>query len=513
MKLRAKYLGIESGGKPVVTLSIEDAGELGVRSGERIRLTSNGLEISAIVNIVTKSVKAGIVGVYDEVSKSLGIKENDTIEVEPAHFPASLQHIRNKLRRRKLNYEEILEIVKDTVAGNLSEVEMAAFVIALEQQGLDLDEATSLTVAMVETGQHLEIIGKGPICDKHSIGGVPGDKTTLLVVPIVAAAGLVIPKTSSRAITSAAGSADRAEVLMPVTLGVEEMKDVVEKTNGCFVWGGSLHLAPADDVFVQVEYPLSIDPMLLPSIMAKKRAVHANFLALDIPTGRGTKVKTIGDANLLAKDFIELGRRIDIKTQCVISYGEQPIGHAIGPALEAREALQALQGGDVPDLIDKTVHLCGLLFEMTGKGDDRLALEILKSGKAEKKMREIITQQGGNPDIRPDDIEIGKHSTDVKADKSGILLWMDNNLLVEIARAAGSPKDKKAGVLLHKKIGEKVNKGETILEIYSEKATKLGLAEKILQEEKPFGVGERMEMMIREVKEMPIAKKAFILER
>lgn len=512
MRLRVRDLGIESGRKPVVTLSVDDAAELGIRSGERLRLTFNEHSINAIVNIATKLIEKGVIGVYGEVIQSLQLKEKDTIDVEPANPPLSLQYIRNKLRRRKLNYEEILEIVKDTVAGNLSEVEMAAFVVALEQQGLDLDEATSLTVAMVETGQHLEI-NKKPICDKHSVGGVPGDKTTLLVVPIIAAAGLVIPKTSSRAITSAAGTADRAEVLMPVNLSVEEMKGVVEKTNGCFVWGGSLHLAPADDVFVQVEYPLSIDPMLLPSIMAKKRAVHANFLAIDIPTGRGTKVKTTGDANLLAKDFIELGRRLDIKTQCLISYGEQPIGHSIGPALEAREALNALQGYDVPDLIDKAVHLCGLILEMAGKGDERLANDILKSGKALKKMREIIGQQGGEQNVKPEDIEVGEHRADIRSEKAGTLLWMDNNLLVEIARAAGSPKDKKAGILIHKKIGEKVKKGELVVEIYSEKATKLGLAEKIIHETRPFGIGERMDMRIRDVKEIPLAKKAFILER
>lgn len=512
MRLLARYLGIESGRKPVVMLSVDDAAELGVRGGERVRLTFNGITINAIVNIATKSVRKGAIGIYDEVIRSLQLKEKDTVEVEPANPPLSLQYIRNKLRKRKLNYEEILEIVKDAVAGNLSEVEMAAFVIALEQQGLDLDEATSLTVAMVETGQHLEI-DKKPVCDKHSIGGVPGDKTTLLVVPIIAAAGLIIPKTSSRAITSATGTADRAEVLMPVNLSVKEMKEVVEKTNGCFAWGGALHLAPADDVFVQVEYPLSIDPMLLPSIMAKKRAVHADFLAIDIPTGRGTKVKTIGDADLLAKDFIELGRRLDIKTQCLISYGEQPIGHAIGPALEAREALRTLQGYNVPDLIDKAVHVCGLILGMAGKGDERLARAILKSGKAEKKMREIIGLQGGNQNVKPEDIEVGEHRIEVRSEKSGTLLWMDNNLLVEIARAAGAPKDKKAGLLLHKKIGEKVKKGESVVEIYSEKVTKLGLAEKLITEARPFGIGDRMEMRIRDVKEIPIAKKAFILER
>ncbi len=221
----------------MITLSIDDAAELGIRSGERVRLRFNGCTLNAIVNIAIKSVRKGVIGIYDEVIKSLQLKDKDIIDVEPASPPLSLHYIRNKLRRRKLNYEEILEIVKDVIAGNLSEVEISAFVIALEQQGLNLDEATSLTVAMVETGRHLELSKKQPlVCDKHSIGGVPGDKTTLLVVPIIAAAGLIIPKTSSRAITSAAGSADRAEVLMPVNLSVEEMKDVVESTNGCFVW-------------------------------------------------------------------------------------------------------------------------------------------------------------------------------------------------------------------------------------------------------------------------------------
>lgn len=209
MKLQVKYLGIESGGKPIITLSMEDAEELGVRSGERVRLFYDDSELTAIANIVTKSVPKGIVGAYDEVSRLLGVKDTQKVEVEAAEFPESLHFIQNKLRRRKLNYEEILQILKDVVRGNLSEAEVAAFVTALDQQGLDLDEATSLTVAMVETGSKLDI-KKGPICDKHSIGGVPGDKSTLLIVPIIAAAGLTIPKTSSRAITSAAGTADRA---------------------------------------------------------------------------------------------------------------------------------------------------------------------------------------------------------------------------------------------------------------------------------------------------------------
>jgi AMP phosphorylase len=514
MKLRTRLLGIESGGKPVITLSRDDAEELDVRSGERARLSYNNKEMTAIVNIM-RSVPKGTIGIYDEIFKIWHIPDNQVIEVGNTSFPESLHLIQNKLKRMKLNYEEILKILQDVVAGNLREAEIASFVTALDQQGLDLDEATSLTVAMVETGKSLKLSDKGPICDKHSIGGVPGDKTSLLVVPIIAAAGLTIPKTSSRAITSAGGTADRAEVLMPVNLDTDEMKKVVIKTKGCIVWGGSLDLAPADDIFVQIEYPLSIDPLLMPSIMAKKKAVGANYLALDIPAGRGTKVKTIGDADLLAKDFMQLGKRLGIETQCVISFGEQPVGHTIGPALEAREALKVLSGEAlVPDLVDKAVHLCGLLFSMTGKqSGERLAMNILKTGKAEKKMREIIAGQGGDPDVESGDIEIGSQSIDIKSENSGTVLWMDNQLLIQIARAAGAPKDRKAGIVIHKKIGQRVKKGESIITVFSERASKLGSAERILNEFAPLRVGDRREMIIHKVVEIPEPKKAFILER
>ncbi|MEM2969739.1 MAG: thymidine phosphorylase, partial [Candidatus Bathyarchaeia archaeon] len=331
-------MGLEAGGKFIVVLNREDAEDLSVSSLERVRVRGHDNEVIAIVNIASMLIEKGTVGIYEEVKNSLGLNEGDEVDVEIAPLPSSVYFIRNKLNRRKLTYNEINEIIQDVIKGKLSEIEIASFVTALHVFGLDLDEATSLSMAMVKTGNILKI-NKPVIVDKHSIGGVPGDKTTLLVVPIVAAAGLTIPKSSSRAITSAAGTADRVEVLMPVNLELKEMQRVVEKTNGCMVWGGTLNLAPADDIFIRVENPLSIDPLLLPSIMSKKKAVGANLMVLDIPTGRGTKVKTIGEADLLAKDFMELGRRLDIKVQCAVTYGEQPIGHTIGPALEAREAL------------------------------------------------------------------------------------------------------------------------------------------------------------------------------
>ncbi|HLA21865.1 MAG TPA: hypothetical protein VJZ17_00295, partial [Nitrosopumilaceae archaeon] len=351
-------MGIESGGKPTVFLNRIDADEIGVTASGRVRLNSKK-EITAIVNVATTSTKKGFIGVNEEVRKALALKQNSLEDVEISTFPKSLQFIRNKLSGRKLLYEEIHEIVKDVVDGKLNESEIAAFVTALHLQGLDLDEATSLASSMVQTGKQLNLKEK-IIVDKHSIGGVPGDKTTLLVVPIVAAAGLIIPKTSSRAITSAAGTADRAEVLMPVNLGNAEMQKVIKKCNGCIVWGGALELAPADDIFVRTEYSLYIDPLLLPSILSKKKAVGATHLVVDIPTGRGTKVKTIGEADLLAKDIIELGRRLDIHSHCVITHGEQPVGYAVGPSLEAKEALEVLmKKANVPDLVDKACHIAG----------------------------------------------------------------------------------------------------------------------------------------------------------
>lgn len=514
MRFKVRCVGLEAGGKLVVILNHEDAEDLGVRSLGRVRLKYNTRELTAIVNTTRKLVPRREIVLYDEVVKYLGAPEETEIEVEPVGFPKSTDFVKNKLRGRRLSSDEIREIVKDIVSGALNTVETTSFVIALEKEGLDLDEATSLSSAMVETGERL-MLDKKLIVDKHSIGGVPGDKTTLLVVPIVAAAGLCIPKSSSRAITSAAGSADRAEILMDVELNMEEMKTVVEKTDGCIVWGGAIHLAPADDIFVQVEYPLSIDPLLLPSIMSKKKAVGANRLAIDIPTGRGTKIKTIGDANLLAKDFIELGKRLEIKTQCAITYGEQPIGHAIGPALEAQEALEALSlKKNIPDLLDKATHMAGILLEMCGFDEgQKKAIEILRSGRAEKKLREIIAEQGGNPNVTPEEIPIGSHRTNVLSSTEGYVLWIDNAKLVKIARAAGSPKDKGAGIMLNKKLGNKVHLTDCLFTIYAESSVKLQRAEKMLEEERAVAVGEKVEMLLGEVKEKPSHETTFILER
>ncbi|MFM7796595.1 MAG: AMP phosphorylase [Candidatus Nitrosotenuis sp.] len=512
MQLIVDVLGIESGGRPIIFLNKTDADEIGVAASGRVSLRAKK-EITAIVNISTKTVKKGRIGLSEEVRQFFGTAPHK-LDVEIAAFPKSLHFIRNKLEGKKLLREEIHEIVKGVVDGTLNESEIASFVTALHIKGLDLDEATNLSMSMVETGKQLNLRNK-IIVDKHSIGGVPGDKTTLLVVPIVAAAGLIIPKTSSRAITSAAGTADRAECLMQVNLSAQEMKETIKKTNGCMVWGGALELAPADDIFVRTEYSLYIDPLLLPSIMSKKKAVGATHVVLDIPTGRGAKVKTINEADYLAKELIELGRRLKIHTHCVLSYGEQPVGYTIGPALEAREALEVLMNEtNVPDLIDKACRISGAIFEITGrKNGYAMAQEIVRSGRAEEKLRQIIASQGGNPKILPRDIEIGEQTVRLKAKSDGKLLWINNSSIVEIARMAGAPKDKGAGILFNKKIGDNISRDDVIFTVYAEKSRKLSRATELIEETNPVGVGKRSDMIIHMVREIPELKGSFVLER
>jgi AMP phosphorylase len=513
LKLKARLLDIQAGGRRITILDDDTASLLGVHSSDRVNITYNKQKITAIVNIATNFPRNHI-GLYEEISKTLGIKAEEDIEVQAAQIPEALSYVRAKIRGERLRENEIKSIVRDVVERHLSDVEIAAFVTALHIRGLSMGEIETLSKAMVETGKTLSL-NKSPILDKHSIGGMPGDKTSILIVPIIAAAGLIIPKTSSRAITSPAGTADRVETLCPVNLTIEEIKEVVKKTNGCMVWGGALELAPADDLFIQVEYPLGIDPLLLPSIMSKKKAMGATHIVIDIPTGRGVKIKTIEEAHTLAQDFIDLGKCLGIGVQCAITFGEQPLGYTIGPALEAREALSTLMGNGPADLKEKAVNVAGILFEMVGiENGKKKAENVLRSGEAERKLREIIGAQGGNSKIMPDDIKIGDKKAEVIATDEGKVLWINNESIASIAREAGAPKEKGSGVMLKAKLGDQVRKGEVLFEIYAERSTKLEAALELAEKLRPIEAGKKLEERIL-IERVPtkIIQKAFTLER
>ncbi|UCD26673.1 MAG: AMP phosphorylase [Candidatus Bathyarchaeota archaeon] len=514
MKLKARLLDIQAGSKSIALLDDEAASLLGVHSSDRIEITYKNEQLIAIVNIAS-NFPPNQVGFYEEISKKLGVRTGETVEVHPAERPEGLSYVRAKIRGERLRENEIRIIVQDVVERHLSDTELASFVTALHIHGLSMDETEALAKAMVETGSILTL-DKSPILDKHSIGGIPGDKTSLLITPIIAAAGFIIPKTSSRAVTSPAGTADRVETLCPVNLTIEEIKEVVNKTNGCMVWGGAMELAPADDIFIQIEYPLAIDPLLLPSIMSKKKAIGATHVIIDIPTGRGTKTKTIGQAEALAYDFIDLGKRLGTNVQCAITFGEQPIGYAIGPALEAREALSTILGNGPVDLKEKAINVAGILFEMVGLENGKQKAEaLLKSGKAEKKLREIIEAQGGNPKIKVGEIEVGDKKAEITAIGEGRVLRIDNRKIAQVAREAGAPREKGAGVTLYTKLGDHVKKDGVIFRIHAERNTKLEAAIELAKKLQPVELSKRPEerMLMARVPTRIIRKKTFMLER
>lgn len=515
MKLKALSLDLEAGGKLIVVLNRDTVEEMNLHPLDRVKLKYGNKELTAIIDVTERTVGEDEIGLYQDVYSRLGVEEGSEIVVKDAKPPESVEYIKEKISGRSLNHDKIRTIVQDVVKGNLSDVELTSFVTSLDLNGVSLEEAEYLSRSMAEGGDILEL-DKNPIYDKHSIGGVCGDKTSMLLVPIIAYQGLTIPKTSSKAITSPAGTANRMSVLTDVELGLEEIKETVRKTNGSIVWGGAVDLAPADDLFIQVEYPIGIDPLLLPSIMAKKKSVNADYVVIDIPTGRGAKIKTMEEAQNLAEDFIELGKRLGIEVKCASTYGEQPLGYAMGPALEAKETLETLKDiNKTPNLVEKVSSLAGTLLETSGEDNGkRKAREILRSGNAEKKFREIINTQGGNPNIKPEDIPLGDKIVDIKSKDKGKVLWLSNPIMRDIARKAGAPKDKGAGVLLNKKMGDSVEKGEELFTIYAESSNKMDSALDIVEEDDPFLVSKKINRdMVLE--RMPSEKKGrhFFLER
>ena len=490
-KLKIKALDIKEN-RYEITLNVEDARELGLHTRDRVRVYHDGMYKVASINLSSRAIGRGEAGVTIDLQEAFHLKEGDFVTVVPTAKPKSVEFIRKKMDNRALREEELDAIVKDVVNRDLSDIEIAAFITSIYINGLNMEEAASLSKKMAENGEMLEL-RRRPVFDKHSIGGVPGNKITLLIVPIVAAAGLVIPKTSSRAITSAAGTADIMEVLAPVTFSVREIEEIVDRVNGIIAWGGGLNLAPADDIFIQVEYPLAVDPhhLALCSVMAKKYAVGADFVVIDIPMGSEAKVKTMEEAKRFAREFIELGERIGINVECAITYGDKPIGRAIGPALEAREGLATLEKGTGPSsFVEKSLELAGILLEAGGvasRGRGKAAAqEILRSGKALKKMKEIIAAQGGDENVKSEEIPVGEYHEAIKSEGEGYVIHISNRSLVRIAREAGSPKDKGAGILLNITKGEKVKKGDTLMEIYAESEYRLEQAVKLAKQLKPI---------------------------
>lgn len=438
-----------------------------------IRNSRDERPVVAVLNIVDDAniVAPGELGLCEQVFAQLNLPEGHELSVAHATPPDSLRAVHRKIYGETLAYADYQAILADILENRYSKIEMAAFLVACAENGMERGEILSLTQAMVNTGERLH--WDAPlVVDKHCIGGIPGNRTTMLVVPIVAAHGMWMPKTSSRAITSPAGTADTMEVLAQVNVEPDRLREILHQECAFLAWGGTARLAPADDILIAVERPLSLDSrgQMVASILSKKVAAGSTHLLIDIPVGPTAKVRSPNEAMQLRKLFEYVGERMGLHLEVVITDGSQPVGRGIGPVLEARDVMQVLcNDPQAPaDLREKSLQLAGRILEfdpkVRGGQGYLLACDILQSGRALAKMQAIMAAQGINPCCYAP----GKLQYAVLAEHSGSVSGIDNLQLAHIARLAGAPLDKEAGVDLHKKLGDGVERGDVLYTIHAE---------------------------------------------
>ena len=471
--LKIRSVNLDTGRENVVVISRRSKAlrpEI-FRGFSRVELRCNSKVLLATLLITDDDGLVGPdeIGLSEPAFRRFAEASGNPVTVTPAAAPESLEAVRGKIRGRTLSAAEITAVVNDLTHYRYSDMEIAAFLIS-SASFMTSDELVALTGAMAAAGTQLK--WSDPIVvDKHCIGGIPGNRTSMIVVPIVAAHGLTIPKTSSRAITSPAGTADTMEVLARVNIGVDEMKAIVSACNGCLIWGGHVNLSPADDILIAVERPLSIDTreQMVASIMSKKIAAGSSHLLIDLPVGPSAKLTNGTEAMRLRKLFEFVGDHFGISVEVVITDGRQPIGNGIGPVLEAEDVMAVLANHPAApaDLREKSLRLAAHLLEYDpnlrgGAGYGR-ARELLESGAALAQMQKIIDAQGPSG-IRA---ELGNLSFDVTAESDGFVSGIDCLWMNRLARTAGAPIDKGAGVRLFKKIGDRIEKGEPLYRVYA----------------------------------------------
>ncbi len=481
-KLSLKYLGIDTYIEPVIYMKKDCHICLseGFEAQARVEVTLHNRSLIATLNIIDSDLLH-----HNEASLSqyawnfLSAKENDTISIAHPKPLESLSYIRSKIYNNELTYSQINEIVNDVVEGQLSDIDIAMFLTATAENRLNLKETISLTKAMINSGEKLTW-SSSLVVDKHCIGGLPGNRTSLIIVPIVADFGLMIPKTSSRAITSPAGTADVMEVFSPVNLDIKSMQKVVEKENGCIIWGGSVSLSPADDLLIRIERSMDLDSegQLIASILSKKIAAGSTHILIDIPIGETAKIRSYERAESLKSILNKVAKHFSVNLKIVFTEGNYPVGYGIGPALEAQDVIDVLtcHKDAAQDLRERALILAGNILEFSNsipKGcGKKIAESILNSGKALKKFEAICKAQGGEI------IEIPKaaYSKTIIAGKSGKITKIDNRLLSRLAKLSGAPNSKLAGLKLKVNVNSIVEKGQPLFTVYANTKGELGYA-------------------------------------
>jgi len=495
-RMRVRRLGLDTQHESVVFMhkDCQVCRSEGFNAHTRVLLSNGTHSVTATLFHVTGNLIAhDEAGLSEAAWSRLGVNDGDMIVVKHPSPVDSLSHLRSRIYGGELSEPSLQAIIGDIVDGKYSDIHISSFVTACSARPLVHEEILALTQAMVEVGERMTW-PPGIVVDKHSVGGLPGNRTTPIVVAIAASLGLRMPKTSSRAITSPAGTADTMETMAPVDLEIPEIRRVVEQEGGCIVWGGSVTLSPADDILIRVERALDLDAegQLIASVLSKKIAAGSTHLVLDVPLGPTAKVRTPAAADRLSQGLSAVGDHFGLKTRCIINDGMQPVGRGIGPALEARDVLAVLQDAqETPrDLRERSISLSGALIELAGLTSQgrgaALATRALDDGRAWAKFQRICEAQGGMR-VPP----VSRQKRPLVADCSGKLQSIDNRKIAQLAKLAGAPDEKAAGVELLVRPGDQITKGAPLCMVHAEAPGELAYAfDYAFSNDDIFSIGE-----------------------
>ncbi|MBQ4123375.1 thymidine phosphorylase [bacterium] len=422
--------------------------------------------------------------------------------------------IENKKKGKELTEQEIKFFIDGIMAGSIEDYQTSALLMAIYFNGMTIDETTWLTKYMVESGEILDLSDiSNDIIDKHSTGGV-GDKITLMFLPLAAAAGLYTAKLSGRGLGHTGGTIDKLESIpnFRTDLSIDEFKSKV-KSNRTAIAAQTLSLAPADGKLYalrDVTSTVDIIPLIASSVVSKKIASGANHIILDVKYGSGAFLKTPEEAQKLSEIMVEVGKRLNRNICAVISSMDQPLGRAVGNSVEIQEVIEFLKGNMEPDLKEITYTLLNKAFEKTGKFSTKEESynyldELISSGKALEKFREIIDSQNGNSEVLDDYTKLPQASIkyEVKSNKDGFVKNIDALKIAKACKNLGAGREKKsdsidysAGIYLTQKYSEPVKEGETIAVIYTNKQEAIKDAEMLIKEAFDIAEDEQKEISL-----------------
>ena len=495
LTLKVLPLPVKNADTFTAVLNEEQALGFGITASDKITITKQNGE-KLVTNVaVSSKVPAWDLGVYENVIERFPLEKDEVVAIEVAESSSiANEAIRKKMKWETITYDEMYAIIKDISEWKLSEIMMTYYVASSFFYPTTDEEMYQTAKAMAECGVMFKYPKWEIVADKHCIGWVPWNETTMIAIPLLASLGIKMPKNFSKAITSPAATGECVNVLMDINFDKAWIERLIEENNCCLVWWGGLDLAPADDKLIKVQYPLAMQSRakVVSSIMAKKYAMWVTHSVIDIPVGPTAKVTTMEEALDWKQKFEYVGKKLWMKMTVQITPANEVIWNGVWAVLQVREVLRVLQQHEKRplDLEAKAIFLASKIIEIVGlakgkKDAERIARKQLESWEARKMMQKIIKAQNGrNPDIRSEDLKPWIFTKEILADCDGKIKKVDLHNVNHIARRLGCPAIDEAGIYISKRLGDKVKKWDVLFTMYSTSEAKIDLA---LQqnEEKP----------------------------